>query len=66
MASKDKNYLTIQEVAKKLEERHFDITERTVYRYVQKGKIRAIKIGGWRIEKKDFEKFLEESSNTKK
>jgi len=64
MAAKDKSYLTIRDVAEKL--KHLGIGERTIYRYVKDGRIKAIKIGGWRIEKKDFEAFLKESSNTKK
>lgn len=67
MTSEGKKYLTIRDVAEKL--KHLDITERTIYRYVKDGRIKAIKIGGfggWRIEPKDLEAFLKQTSKAKK
>lgn len=43
-----------------------DIKERTAYRYIKEGKIKATKIGGWRVEEKDLEDFIKRSSNTSK
>lgn len=53
--------LTIKEVAKILR-----VSERSVNRYIESGRLRAVKIGQWRIRQKDLEKFLKESENIKK
>ena len=55
---KDK-FFTVQEVAKKLR-----VSERSVMRYIKAKKLRAIKIGQWRIKEIDFSKFLMSNSNT--
>ena len=60
MPKRKKNYLTIGDVAKYLQ-----LGERTVHRYVKEGRIKAVKIGGWRIMKKDLQDFIQQSSNTK-
>lgn len=46
--------------------KRLDIGERTAYRYVKEGKIKAVKIGGWRIEEKDLQDFIKRSANTTK
>ncbi|OGY45757.1 MAG: hypothetical protein A2744_00035 [Candidatus Buchananbacteria bacterium RIFCSPHIGHO2_01_FULL_44_11] len=56
-----KKFLTIEKVAK-----HLQIGERSVYRYVKEGKLRASKIGYWRITEKDLRDFIKESTNTSK
>ncbi len=50
--------LTVQEIA------HFlDITERTVYTYIKKGKIKAVKIGkGWRVSEGAYIEFVYDTS----
>jgi len=53
--------LTIKEVAKILR-----VSERSVNRYIESGRLRASRIGQWRIRQKDLEKFLKESENIKK
>jgi len=53
--------LTIKEIAKYLR-----VSERSVNRYIEAGRLRASRIGQWRIKKGDLEKFLRESSNNKK
>lgn len=53
--------LTIKEVA-----RYLRVSERSVLRYIEAGKLKATKIGYWRIKKGDLEKFLEESSKYQK
>jgi len=53
--------LTIKEIAKILR-----VSERSVNRYIESGRLRAVKIGQWRIRQKDLEKFLKESENIKK
>ena len=55
---KDK-FFTAQEVAKKLR-----VSERSVMRYIKAKKLRAIKIGQWRIKEIDLRKFLVSNSNT--
>jgi excisionase family DNA binding protein len=56
---KDK-LLTAQEVAKRLR-----VSERSVMRYIKAKKLRAIKIGQWRIKEVDLARFLNGNSNKK-
>lgn len=53
--------LTIKEVAKYLK-----ISERSVLRYIEAGRLRASRIGQWRIRESDLEKFLNKTKNVKK
>jgi len=53
--------LTIREVAKILR-----VSERSVNRYIEYGKLKASKIGQWRIKQSDLDKFLEDNLNIKK
>jgi len=55
---KDK-LLTIKEVAKYLR-----VSERSVLRYIEAGRLKATKIGYWRISEKDLEGFIKRNSNT--
>ena len=52
--------LTIKEVAKYLR-----VSERSVNRYIESGRLKASKIGQWRISQKDLEEFLIKSKNIK-
>jgi len=54
---KDK-LLTIKEVANYLR-----VSERSVLRYIEAGRLKAIKVGWWRIRESDLEKFLDKNSN---
>lgn len=56
-----KKYLSVSEVAKLL-----DIGERTVYRYIESGALKAVKIGGWRIYEEDLKDFVKRGIDTKK
>lgn len=48
-------FLTVEETAKILK-----VTKMTIYRYIKAGKISVYKVGkDFRIDKKEFEKFLE-------
>lgn len=58
--SEDK-LLNIEEVAAVLR-----VSTRTVVRYIDSGRLRASKIGVWRIKESDVNRFLEESSNVKR
>lgn len=55
------NFLTIEEVAKKL-----GLDYRTVFRYIHSKKLEATKIGRWRIREKELEDFIKRSSNLRK
>ena len=50
--------LTIEEVAEILR-----VSTRTVIRYIDSGKLKASKIGVWRIKQSDVDVFLEKTSN---
>lgn len=54
-------FLTIEEVAKILR-----VSTRSVNRYIVSGKLKASKIGWWRIKQSDLDEFLEKTSNIKK
>ena len=54
------NLLTAKEVAKRLR-----VSERSVMRYIKAKKLRAIKIGQWRIKEVDLIRFLNTNSNKK-
>ena len=51
---------TIEEVAKILR-----VSGRSVTRYIESGKLKASKIGVWRIKESDLHVFLEKTSNLK-
>jgi excisionase family DNA binding protein len=51
---------TIEEVAKILR-----VSGRSVTRYIESGKLKASKIGVWRIKETDLHAFLEKTSNLK-
>lgn len=54
----DKKMLSIKEVAKFL-----SVSERSVFRYIHDGKLKATKIGYWRIDEMDLKDFLGKTSN---
>ena len=57
---KDK-LLTIKEVADYLR-----VSERSVLRYIEAGRLKAIKVGYWRVSEKALEDFIKRNSNYKK
>jgi len=57
---KDK-LLTIKEVAKYLR-----VSERSVLRYIEAGRLKATKVGYWRVSERALENFLKQNSNSKK
>ena len=61
MTSQEKNCYTLQEVAELLR-----VSERSVYRYIDGGKLKATKIGHWRITKKDLDTFQSKGANVQK
>jgi excisionase family DNA binding protein len=52
--------LTLREVAERLR-----VSERSVFRYIHAGKLKASKIGYWRINEKDLKEFLNDNKSTK-
>lgn len=60
MSDRIEKLLTIEEVADILR-----VSTRTIVRYIESGKLKASKIGVWRIKESDIHLFLEETSNKK-
>ena len=60
MKEKNTKLLTIDEAAKILR-----VSTRTVIRYIESEKLKASKIGVWRIKHYDLEEFLNRTSNIK-
>lgn len=60
MTSNVDKLFTIEEVAKILR-----VSGRSVTRYIESGKLKASKIGVWRIKESDLNSFLETTSNIK-
>ncbi len=58
MSDRIEKLLTIEEVADVLR-----VSTRTIIRYIESGKLKASKIGVWRIKESDVHLFLEETSN---
>ena len=53
--------LTLKETAKVLR-----VSERTIMRYLKSRKLKASRVGQWRIKQSDLNKFLEKYSNVKR
>ncbi|MFA5348983.1 MAG: helix-turn-helix domain-containing protein [Candidatus Paceibacterota bacterium] len=53
--------MTLKEAAKILR-----VSERTIMRYLKSGKLKASKVGRWRIRESNLEDFLKSNSNHKK
>ncbi len=51
---------TIEEVSK-----IFRVSTRTITRYIEDGRLKASKLGVWRIKQSDLNVFLDETSNIK-
>jgi len=54
------NFLTLKETAKKLR-----VSERSVFRYIHSKRLKASKVGYWRITEKDLKEFIQKHSNKK-
>lgn len=53
-----KNFLTVKEVANTLR-----VSQRSVMRYIKAKRLRATKIGQWRIKRTDLDIFISRNSN---
>ena len=53
-----KDYLTVEEVAKRIH-----LTEERVRELINLKQIKAVKIGRWYVQPKDLEKFIKSRSN---
>jgi len=58
MNVKGKNYMIVGEVAKTLR-----VSQRSVMRYIKAKRLRATKIGQWRIKRSDLNRFVAANSN---
>lgn len=54
-------FLTVKQVADRL-----SVCKRTIIRLINGKKLRASKIGHWRIKEVDLERFFNENANTSK
>lgn len=52
------SFLTVEEAAEKLK-----VCRRTVIRHIKSNKLRASKMGHWRIKEKDLEAFFDGNAN---
>lgn len=50
---------SLEEVA-----RYLQVSERTLFRYIKSKKLRAYRIGQWRISEDDLKKFLRSVANS--
>lgn len=57
----EEKYLTTKEVAKMLR-----VSERSIFRYIHNGRLRAVKVGYWRIAQKHLDSFIKENLNRPK
>lgn len=55
---KKENFLTLKQAMKIL-----DVSERSMFRYIHDKRLKAAKIGRWRIGEKDLKRFIEQSFN---
>jgi excisionase family DNA binding protein len=53
-------FLTVKDVAQKL-----SVCQRTIIRLIKQKKLRASKIGNWRIREADIESLINKNANTK-
>lgn len=60
MTNSEDKLLTVEEVMEILR-----VSYRSVVRYIEHGKLKASKIGTWRIKQSDLDAFLEQTSNIK-
>ncbi len=62
-AQKEKDFYSLKEVADIL-----GVSVRSLYRYIDDEKLRAVKVGYWRVYKEDLDRFLRkvESVRTQK
>ena len=56
--TKGEKLLKIEEVAEMLR-----VSTRTITRYIEDGKLKASRIGNWRIKESHLNKFLKDTSN---
>lgn len=57
-AHKEKDFYSLKEVADIL-----GVSVRSLYRYIDDEKLRAVKVGYWRVYKEDLDKFLRKVEN---
>lgn len=40
-----------------------DVSKKSVFRYIKSGKLKATKIGQWRVDEKDLKDFIDKNKN---
>jgi excisionase family DNA binding protein len=55
---KQEKFLTLEEARTIL-----GVSERTMYRYIHDGRVKAYKIGYWKIKENELQEFIKQSSN---
>lgn len=60
--AQNRTILTLKQVVAELQ-----LTEDTIYHYLQTGKLKGYKIAGWvwRVKREDLDKFIEEHNNVR-
>lgn len=53
-----KKFLTIEQTAAKL-----GLNYKTIFRYIHSKKLKAVKLGYWRIYKNDLQDFIKQNTN---
>lgn len=54
----NEKFLTLKEAAQYLR-----VSERSLYRYIHSGRLKATKVGYWRISEKNLKEFMRRNSN---
>ena len=57
---KNEKFLTLEQARKVL-----GVSERSMYRFIESGQLKAYKIRYWRIKEKDLSTFIENRSNVR-
>lgn len=61
-----RNAQTMQVLREQCSNKMLNVSERTVFRYIKAKKLKAFKMGSWRITNEDYSKFILSCSNIKK
>ena len=54
----NEKFLTLKEASEYLR-----VSERSLYRYIHNGRLKAVKVGYWRISEKDLSDFIKAGSS---
>ncbi|OGZ10757.1 MAG: hypothetical protein A3C93_05575 [Candidatus Lloydbacteria bacterium RIFCSPHIGHO2_02_FULL_54_17] len=57
LRTKQEKFLSLEDARKIL-----GVSERSMYRYIHEGRLKAYKIGYWKIKEQDLQQFIKRSS----